>query len=426
MAQEALECPYPPIGPDCSVNPRDKVCPCRRKPVVLCPACSTANRVLSRICRHCGQAFEAFNWQSRGGEHSSLALTSRLKFQARPDSWTARLDHPISCAPLVVSGLLVGLSREGSVSIFEEGSSLPLFHGRLPGLENVVASPVALDGLLLVAVTGKLVVADLVDLLEISPGANPRRGVLPLKGELCSHLACDGSAYAAAATRHDERLLITVFRNRQAATVDHLWTRTPTAEAVSQAALAFVDHHLMVATPEGQIWCYALESGQLVGEDHIEQGLAPATILGRGPFALVSSSDGTLYQVYPRRGLVRTAVAQPVGEAPFAIGASHQLLLACHGKTLRKIDLRSGKSQQLEVPLYCTSEPIVAAQEAVLLSNDGTLYQVNLAGNDFDVAFSQRLFATEGSLPAPPVVGPSRVFAAGPQGEVVAVERELN
>ena len=382
---------------------------------------------MSRFCRGCGLALANYAWQTRGGDNGSFVMSANLDLDDEVEiAWSAELGQAITTAPLVVADLFVGLTRSGELFVFEPESSVPLHRGPLAGIDELIASPAALDGLLLAASGNRLVVADLVDLLELSPGATPRRGVFPLKGDVCSHMATDGVHYAALATRHQERLLVTVFANKGAGTLELLWTRSPAgaADPHTFATLCFVDGHLLVGLADGRLWAYALGSGQLVGEDQLSEGLAPTGILGRGTFALLAGADGAIYQVHCQDGLTRTALAQAVNQPIFALGASRSHLVSCHGKLVRKLELRSGKTAELELPQYCTQEPLVGKEHALLVSNEGTVYQLNLPGTALQALRSRKLFTAVGSLPSPPVAGRDRLYVCGPEGELVAVRLE--
>ncbi|MGE0488108.1 MAG: hypothetical protein AB7S38_02715 [Vulcanimicrobiota bacterium] len=392
-----------------------------------CPDCGLFNRLLSRFCRGCGLAGAQYSWQTRGGDNASFVMEAALDLDDEVElAWSAELGQAISTAPLVIGDLFVGLTRAGELFVFEPESSIPLYRGPLAGVEELIASPAALDGLLLAACGNRLVVADLVDLLELSPGATPRRGVFPLKGEVCSHMASDGEHYAALATRHQDRVLITVFANQGAGTLELLWTRSPAgaADPHTFATLCFLDGHLLVGLADGRLWAYALNSGQLTGEEHLSEGLAATGLLGRGSFALLAGADGAIYQVHCQDGLTRTPLAQPVSQPIFALGASRTHLVSCHGKLVRKLELRSGKTAELELPQYCTQEPLVGQEHALLVSNEGTVYQLNLRGTALQALRSRKLFTAVGSLPSPPVAGRNRLYVCGPEGELVAARLE--
>lgn len=419
-----MECPYPPIGSTCLLEPEQGFCGCQRRPIVHCPTCNAGNRALARFCRSCGARLDIFRWSSRGGESGNSVLETGLTLDPKiPAAWETRLSEPISAAPVVLGGLFLGLDRNGHLVVLDPTSSVPLFHGPLAGVSQVVASPAGLEGLLLVASEGKLVAVDLVELLELSPGSSSRRAALPLRGTLCSHLATNGVDRAAAATVDEERLLISVFGLDASGQLIHQWTRSPgpLEGGDAFASLAFLEDHLLVGTPDGRLWFHGLESGRLVGEDRVPEGLARANLLGRGRAAFVAGADNALHLVEPGDGLRRTSLAHPDEGLVYALGASNRYAVCCQGRTIRRVELRSGKLTELELPQYCTTEPIVGRDWALAVSNEGTLYHLSLAGNQMNVLSSRRLFPAHGAVPAPPAPSSSTVFVCGPRGEVVAV-----
>lgn len=337
-------------------------------------------------------------------------------------AWSRSQGFTLETSLLLLDGLLVAVSREGRLQVSLAERDEVLLEEQLAGVEQVVACPAALEGMLLVATNTRLVAVDLIEKLQLSPGAGSRRGILPLKGEICSHVASDGKRHAAVCSLHEGRLLVTTFQ-AHSTSLEHGWTRSPAPEglAVERAHLAFFPGALLVGTASGKLFAYHLETGQLVGEMQL-QGLAPSGLVARHDFVLAVEGDGTLSQLHLDSYLSRTVLAESLDAATYGLGAGLTKAVTSHGKRLRAVDLRSGRSNQIELPQHCTLAPLVMDGIALAISADGTLYHLQTDNHGLRVAGSRKLFPAAGAVLCPPVASEFGVHLCGPEGDLVTID----
>lgn len=329
-------------------------------------------------------------------------------------------------AGLVTSELLVLVHRQARVEVFSASAGPdPLYSKPLLGAGEVVASPALLDDLLLVAAQDRLYATDLVDLLEVSPGSGTRKRVIELQGTVCSHIASDGRRYAALATLAEEAAHLHVFElTRQG--LQLLWKRSPARLEDPHAflALAIVSDTLVGGCSDGRLFRYSIPDGRPLGEARLPGPLAPAPLLGRSGFALVAGSDGAVFRLdLTGPGLPALAVCEPSDHPLFALGASQEDVVTCHGRLLRRINLHSGRVSNLQLPQHCTTDPLVGSNRAAAVSADGTAYLLDLSPDHFQVLASRKVLAA--TEMTPPVASAASLFLVSAAGAVAALPLQV-
>ncbi|MEW6278566.1 MAG: hypothetical protein AB1758_08100, partial [Candidatus Eremiobacterota bacterium] len=300
-----------------------------------------------------------------------------------------------------------------------------VYQKALPGASEVVSSPALLDDLLLVASGERLLAADLVDLLEVSPGASRKR-VLELQGTVCAHLASDGRRYAAVGTRSEGEAWLQVFELTRGG-LHLLWKRSPCRLEDPHAflALAVTGDAVVVGEPSGQLWAYSMSSGKPLGDARLPVGLSPCPMLGRVGSALAAGSDGSLFRVVLGGGLQALSLAEPCEQPLYAVGASQEDALLCHGRLLRRVHLPSGRLSGQQLPQHCTVEPVVTRNLAAALSDDGTLYVLHLSSDLFQVFASRKVLSCGESGVVPPAAARGYLFLGAREGELACVRLAL-
>lgn len=362
---------------------------------------------------------------ARGGQAGAAALKRSLSLESDlPALWTRQPPGEttrVAGSPLVTSELLITVGRSARVEVFSGAAGPePLFSKVLPGAGEVVASPALLDDLLLVATQDRLYAADLIDLLEVSPGSGTRKRVIELQGSVCSHLASDGHRYAAVGTLFEESLYLHVFElTRQG--LQLLWKRSPTRLEDPHAflAMALVGDVLVAGDSNGGLSAYSIPDGRALGESRIPGALAPAPLLGRSGFALVAGADGAVYRLDAGSEFRALAVCEPSPQPLFALGASQEDVVTCHGRLLRRINLHSGRVSTLQIPQHCTVDPLVGGNRAVAVSSDGTAYLLEMSPDHFQVLASRKVLSVTDM--APPVASAEALYLVGSSGEVAVI-----
>jgi hypothetical protein len=330
----------------------------------------------------------------------------------------------VTGSPLVSSELAIFVHRQGKVEVYcAQAGPEPLYSKPLPGAGEVVASPALLDDLLLVAAQDRLYAADLVDLLEVSPGSGSRKRVIELQGTVRSHVASDGRRYAALGTLFEETAYLHVFElSRQG--LQLLWKRSPGRMEDPHAllALAIVGDTLVGGESNGRLFSYSIPDGRALGESRIPGGLAPAPLLGREGFALVAGADGAVYRL-DSASFGALAICEPSEQPLFALGASQEDVVTCHGRLLRRINLHSRRVSTLQIPQHCTTDPLVGGNRAVAVGSEGTAYLLELSPDHFQVLASRKVLSA--SEMAPPVASATHLYLVGGAGEVAALPLQV-
>ncbi len=412
-------CPYPTAVAHPLPAPGLERCAQCERPLVTCAACGASNRVLSRHCRECGQTTGSPLWSTRGGEATSALLDRAIDLPRDLNQlWTHKTKAHLRTAAVATSGLFVAVEAGGSLQVFQPCG--PLLQQPLVGVGQVLAAPALLQGLLLVATGDRLVAVDLVEQLGVSPGSGSRKRVFSLKGEPRSDVVSDGRRYAALATAEGGSVTLHVFE-LEGTRLQLLWSRTPgKLEDRGYMGLALVQERLLVGEPGGLIRAFSVGTGTQVGDVRIEEGLAPLPLLTRQGAALVAAADGALYRV-EALDLRLINLAEPCEQPLFAFGASQQDIVACHGRLLRRVDLRSGRVIRLQIPQHCTHDPVVAGQTAVVVSTDGTVYVLDLTGDHFQAVASRKVLTGVEGTGAPPLWTGRHLLVGGLDGELVAL-----
>ena len=86
-----------------------------------------------------------------------------------------------------------------------------------------------------------------------------------------------------------------------------------------------------------------------------------------------------------------------------ALGVGRQDLLASSGRKLVRVNLESLRVEEVELPNYCTLSPWVGTQSALVVSQEGQLYQLGLGGATFQVQASERLPSEFSGAQLPPL-----------------------
>jgi hypothetical protein len=387
--------------------------------VLYCNRCGTANRVLSRFCRQCGTSRPDVRWSCRGGEAESALLAILTSENSPRLRWEARVDEPVGTSPLVCSGLLMAVAANGRLTVFRERSNQPVHRGSLV-LDHLVASPALVDGLLVAAADHRLQIVDLATMLNITPDTPSRDRMLEFPGTITSHLVTDGRARVVFTSVDSGRLYLHCLMTRPGEGLQLRFSRLLGNGVPADAfcPVAFLDDAMIVGEPEGHLWVYHGE-GRLLTEDTLRGGVAPLPWLTRQGGVLAAGADGRIYRLDASLG--RLCVADACERPLYAFGASDAHLVACHGRLVRHIRLASTVSTQFELPQACSLDPLVVANTAALLSDEGSVYLLELGGASSFVRWTQRLFSSPGAVQAPLVATPRTLFACGPAGEVSAV-----
>lgn len=426
-----ITCPYVPEGSPCLLGAHAQECSCKGLPLRRCPGCDGVNRLLANFCRLCGEALEPRRWSTLGGEFSSPFLQVEVSLTA-PEKriWERSFSSPLVHPPFLLDDLPVVVERAGLLSVLHPTSGKPLLQERLIGVDQALAAPVLLQGLLLVATgetgvqNGKLFVTDLVEKLNLAPGAGSRRGAIPLKGDVCSHLASDGTRYAALCSHEDDRLQLTLLEATGQG-LEARWTRVVVQEVPEppRCHLALSPEAVWVALENGGLWAYEPTNGKLLGRHHFE-GCAPAGLTSREGQVVLADDTGNLFRVRVEGGLRPHHLTDQLPSSPFALGAGKSKMVTTHGKTVAVVDLSDGRCQVFELPQYCTVAPLVTHGAAYVLSGDGTLYHLVTDSQNARVAGSQKIFPNPGTVNCSPVLSSGALLLCGPQGELAALPVE--
>lgn len=366
-------------------------CASCRRPVLPCPLCPGANRLFSHNCRNCGNSLPPLEWPVGPGSADSHLLAQPLGL---PQTATPCSLPPLPSAALLATGgalVQIGKSEQARVLHGDQVLATVPFSA---ALGNVV-STCLLAGLLIVGLPERLLVNDLVDALELSPGSPSRRRSLPLRGELAAPLASDGKQYLAALSRDQGRAHLQIFQ-LSGSRLQLSWTRPIEDDGARSFWLSLCHQQLLVARDDGYLECFSLESGELVSTLQVPRSLAFLSPLARKlqgkPGWIVAATDGSLMRIWWHAQKLESLPLAPGFDGPlFGIGADSQEIVLCHGKTLRRIDSTSGKIFELELPQYCTVAPWVQSRRSLVLSQEGTLYALSLASSSFQVEHALRL-----------------------------------
>ncbi|MHB2018143.1 MAG: hypothetical protein ACYCW6_14430 [Candidatus Xenobia bacterium] len=420
-----LTCPYPALGPEhptSSSGTNTGTCEVCRKPLMYCARCGQANRLLARFCRGCGLTRPELRWSMRGGEADSFVHNLTFSGEDLAIRYSTQLPEAIAVAPLLLSGLFIGVSRQGTVYVMRERIAEPLWSGALE-MGEIMASPGLLDGLLLVAAGNRLKTVDLVHELDISPESPVRDRVVSLSGSVCSDVASDGRRYAAVAAVEQGKLTLHLFTSSGESGLQPVWSRSPAYTAAETLyGLAFRDGLVMLGEPAGRLWVWSVPEGNLLAELRLDSGLAPQPLVSRKSSVLAAGGDGRMYRILVGEGkLQAVCVADSVGRPLFGFGASEAHIVSCHGRLIRHTRLSGGTSVTLELPQPCTLEPLLGQNVAVLLSDEGSIYMVDLMPGADQVARYRKVFTSSGAMPVPPVATSRTLFVCGPQGELASV-----
>lgn len=414
-----ITCPYPTAALHPLPTPGLERCGQCERPLVTCAACGASNRVLARHCRECGQLTGSPSWSARGGEARSALLDRPLNLpQDLHQLWAVKTKASLRTAAVANSGLFIAVDTGGSLQVFQPSG--PLLQQPLVGVGQVLAAPALLQGLLLVASGERLVAVDLVEQLGVSPGSGSRKRVFTLKGEPRSDVVSDGQRFAALATAEGGAVTLHVFE-LEGTRLQLLWSRTPgKLEDRGYTGLTLVEDRLLVGDAGGTLRAFSLATGTQLGDVRIEEGLAPLPLLTRQGGAVVAAADGALWRVEgPDLRLIN--LAEPCEQPLFAFGASHQDVVACHGRLLRRIDLRSGRVIRLQIPQHCTHDPVVGGATAAVISTDGTVYLLDLTGDHFQAVASRKVLTGSEGTGIPPLWTGRHLLVGGLDGELVAL-----
>ncbi len=413
-------CPYPapahPIG-----QGGNQSCEACGKPLLYCNRCGAANRLLSRCCRQCGAPRPDQRWSTRGGEGDSFLVKLAVAADAAAKvRWQTKLPEPVTAGALLSHGLLVTLSAGGKLHVLRERVGTPAYSGSL-ALQDILASPALIDGLLVAAAGNQIQVVDLLAALKVSPESAPRDRMLAVPGSVTSHLASDGKRRVCLTSVDGTRLFLHMLEAGRS--VQLQWSRplSNSASADGYYPVAVTDDAVLVGEPDGHVWAWSAEGGHPLGEDQVEGGLLPLPWVSRSQGVYVAGADGRIYRFERMNPLARLCVADAVDRPLYAFGVSDAHLVTCHGRMVRHVRLATALATQFDLPQPCSLDPLVAQGLAVILSDDGTVYVLDLGPGQGFVRWTQKLFTSQGTVPCPPVATPRTLFACGPDGEVAAV-----
>ena len=418
--EHALELKAPPsdASPTGHVG---QICGICQRPVLLCPYCPGASRLLSRFCRNCGKALPQLHWPVAGGSWDSDLLESDLGLP--------RAGRPCPCPPLASTavlasgGVLVQIGKEEQARFLHGDrilASIP-FPASAQGVSTCL-----MGGLLVVGLPERLLISDMVDILELSPGSPTRRKTVPLRGQLAAPLACDGQQTLVALSRDQGRGHLQVFQ-LMGARLQLNWTRPLDEDRPHANWLSVCAGCLLLAREDGFVECFALDTGEQLGSLKLPTPLAYlpplARLLQQKPSWIVAGADGSVVRLCLQGRHVESMPLAPASDGPlFGMGADSQQVVLCHGKSLRRIDGTSGKVYELELPQYCTVAPWVQKNRALAVSQEGTLYALSLGTSNFRVEHALRLPGNFQGATLPPLQHCGDLWLVDGDGLLIQVE----
>ena len=138
---------------------------------------------------------------------------------------------------------------------------------------------------------------------------------------------------------------------------------------------------------------------------------------------LIAGARGSLHRMELKPPFHWICLVEPGDQLCFGLGASSSDAVLSHGRKLRHVRLDSGRCFPFEVPQHCVADPLVGANSAVLLSHEGTIYGLRLEGDSPRIVHTRKLFSSYEPILAAPIVTAHSICLAGPEGELVTVER---
>lgn len=400
--QVAVRCPY---SSQHTADPSTPACATCGRPWIRCPACQAPNRLMSRCCRRCQQA-----WPDEG-----LTLRTGRRPHLR---WKTRIEgRPVSALPVPPDEVLVTLEDGGAV-LMGPASATPLFSGALVPGARVIAPPALVQGVLLVAQPERLHACDLVDRIQLSPGTPRRSAVLELPGEPWSRVVSDRGHQAACVTRQGATLSVHGFSQSGRDPLAFAWTRALPSRAVDEeVAIAFLGPELLVVDRAGHALCLNPADGTPTAQFDLPEALAVSTVSDTG---VVGGVSGVVYQFSPRPQGLGSPFAHPITW----LGASAEHVVTCHGTQVRHIPIRGGSPSTMPLPDAAAADPVVSASGALVVTQGGTLICLEIRTGEVVPGASLKLFSGTGVDPLSPVVSGQTVYSITTRGEVACVAWE--
>lgn len=393
------ECPYPdqsgvshPVG---SSAPEGTCAACQRY-YRRCPDCQAANRWLARFCRNCGHSLRALN-----------VLPDHVDTPVRdlPLNWPGRWHPPLDCPfrPLwlgVLDGRLFLLGVKGEIRTLARDPwrlEQPYQNASAP---VQASAPSYLHGFLAIPSEDQLA---MIDLLE-SRGTGNRR-VQRLRGSLLCPIASDQGHWLAALVQEGDNRNLQLFRLHNGR-LQLAWNQvleSATSESESFPRLMWSDELLIYLREDGEILGLEPASGQERFRLH-----CPCPPAALSPWVTESScywagSDGSLWWLKLQPELQLHQVSPGQTRPILALGVGPADLLASFGRTLQRLHLETGRTEELELPQYCTVSPWVGHDQALAVSQEGQLYLLALGGETFQVSSTEKLPAPFASSLLPPI-----------------------
>ena len=384
----------------------------------FCPECRQPNRLLSRFCRNCGQAFPHSSWSLAGGEADS-ALPAR-SVSLPHESW--RSEHAVESpvALLCERGMFLLLGSKGELAAYMAPDPEPYYFKQLLGVQGITHAPALLGGLLLVASEDRLVISDLVELLRQSSSPSRRR-VVGVRGKVCAPLATDGKSRLAVLSQEGPTLYLQAFQ-LLVGRVQLLWTQ-PRDAGSTPPQLAICGDHLLCLAESAVLYEFS------TGAAHAPLGFSepaghplPIARLWDGkPAFYLSRGDGSVYRLWRDQQTSSVQLAPPCTDPLFSWNCSQEDLVLCHGKRLRRVELKTGRLSEMEIPQYCTLAPWVGLERTLVLSQEGSLYAVSLKGTTFQAEKSLKIEGAFHGAALPPVYAGNRLAVCDTRGQLTQV-----
>lgn len=406
------ECPYPETNPEyppshpLGTSHASGYCSQCQRYFRRCPDCQAANRWLARFCRNCGHSLTPQTWLPDVADGPLQALPWSLPQQWRPHlecgfrpTWAALLDGRL---------FVVGSRGELRHLIGERLDT------SLPNAAPPTSPPCYMHGFL--AIPGEDQIT-LIDLLE-ARGSNRR--VQRLRGSLLCPIACDQGQWLAALVMDGDNRSLQMFR-LQGARLQLTWNQViegggPQPKGIPR--LFWCDETLVYQSEEGQLSGLEPSTGSERFRLNCPCPPSPLSPWVRGSDCFWGGQDGSLWWL---RGRPELQLHQLSGAQDFpllALGAGPRDLIASFGRSLIRVQLENTRCETVELPHYCTVSPWIGEEEALVLSQEGQLYQLSLGTQTFQVETTDKMPGPFSGTLLPPVYAGHRWYMLDSDGRL--------
>ncbi|MFN8607576.1 MAG: hypothetical protein U0931_08590 [Vulcanimicrobiota bacterium] len=392
------ECPYPETNPEhpashpLGTSSSEGQCAQCQRYFRRCPDCQAANRWLSRFCRNCGHSLAAQDW---------LPDQADTPLHRLPLGWPEDWKEPIlSGLSPAWAGLLDGrfflLSRQGDLRhLLRNPNRLEMTQ---PPALPPSSAPAYLHGFLAVPGLDQVVLIDLLDI------RNSARKVQRLRGPLLCPIASDGAQWLAALVMDGENRSLQMFRLQQTR-LQLAWNQVlegPGQQAQRFPRLFWCDHTLVYLGEAGEIKGFDAPSGSELFQRQCPTPPAALAAWTAGSNAYWAGQDGSLWWLKCQPEVQLHQLSGSQSSTILALSGGAHDLIASFGRSLVRVQVETGRVEQLELPHYCTTSPWVGPDAALALSQEGQLYLLSLGTQTFHVQSGDKMPSPfSGSLLAP-------------------------